>query len=146
MASAPAYQRILVPLDHTVLDSLAVGHAAAMAKQYGARVYLLHIEEDVTSRVYGDKSSTAEVEAGETYIKQIAQSLREQGISVETSTSHGGSPAKEIVRYASAVHPDLVIMGAHGHGGLKDLIFGNTINPVRHHLAVPMLIVRPPKL
>ena len=50
------------------------------------------------------------------------------------------------MRYASAVHPDLVIMGAHGHGGLKDLIFGNTINPVRHHLAVPMLIVRPPKL
>ena len=33
--------------------------------------------------------------------------------------------------------PDLVIMGAHGHGGLKDLIFGNTINPVRHNLDVP---------
>jgi manganese transport protein len=38
-----------------------------------------------------------------------------------------------------------VIMGAHGHGGLKDLILGNTINPVRHHLSVPMLIVRPGK-
>jgi manganese transport protein len=38
-----------------------------------------------------------------------------------------------------------VIMGAHGHGGLKDVIFGNTINPVRHDLAVPMLIVRPGK-
>jgi hypothetical protein len=25
-------------------------------------------------------------------------------------------------------------MGAHGHGGLKDLIFGTTINPVRHNL------------
>ena len=36
-------------------------------------------------------------------------------------------------------------MGAHGHGGLKDLIFGNTINPVRHDLDVPMLIVRPGK-
>ena len=29
--------------------------------------------------------------------------------------------------------------------GLKDLIFGNTINPVRHQLDVPMLIVRPGK-
>jgi len=38
-----------------------------------------------------------------------------------------------------------VIMGAHGHGGLKDLIFGTTISPVRHHLDVPMLIVRPGK-
>ena len=36
-------------------------------------------------------------------------------------------------------------MGAHGHGGLKDLIFGTTISPVRHHLDVPMLIVRPGK-
>ena len=44
---------------------------------------------------------------------------------------------KEIVRYAREVHPDLVIMGAHGHGGLKDLIFGNTINPVRHNLEFP---------
>ncbi len=43
------------------------------------------------------------------------------------------------------VQPDLVIMGAHGHGGLKDLIFGNTINPVRHDLDIPMLIVRPGK-
>ena len=36
-------------------------------------------------------------------------------------------------------------MGGHGHGGLKDLIFGTTISPVRHHLNVPMLIVRPGK-
>jgi manganese transport protein len=141
-AELPIYQRILVTLDHSALDRLAVGHAAAMAKQYGARVYLLHIEEDVTSQVYGKESSTAEVEAGGAYLQQIAQSIESQGIIVETEVAHGLSPAKEIIRYAKQIHPDLVIMGAHGHGGLKDLIFGNTINPVRHNLAVPMLIVR----
>jgi manganese transport protein len=143
--AAPVYKRILVPLDHTDLDRLAVGHAAAMAKQYDARIYLLHIEEDVTSLVYGEESSTAEVEAGKRYLEQVADSLRNQGISVETATGHSLSPAKEIVRYAAEVHPDLVIMGAHGHGGIKDLIFGTTINPVRHNLSVPMLIVRPGK-
>jgi manganese transport protein len=141
--AAPVYQRILVPLDHSGLDRLAVGHATAMAKQYGARVFLLHIEEDVTSLVYGAQSSTAEVEAGGAYLRQLAESIRSQGVPVETAVAHGLSPAKEIVRYASEIKPDLVIMGAHGHGGLKDLIFGNTINPVRHHLTVPMLIVRP---
>jgi manganese transport protein len=141
--AAPVYQRILVPLDHSALDRLAVGHATAMAKQYGARVFLLHIEEDVTSQVYGKESSSAEVEAGGEYLKQIAESIRSQGVPVETAVAHGLSPAKEIVRYAGEIHPDLVIMGAHGHGGFKDLIFGNTINPVRHHLTVPMLIVRP---
>jgi len=143
-AAPPVYERILVPLDQSVLDRLAVGHATAMAKQYGARVYLLHIEEGVTSQVYGEQSSTAEVEAGGQYLQSIAQSIRNQGIAVETAVGHGLSPAKEILRYAAEIHPDLVIMGAHGHGGLKDLIFGNTITPVRHHLAVPMLIVRPP--
>jgi len=143
--AAPVYQRILVPLDHSSLDRLAVGHAAAMAKQYGARIYLLHIEEDVTSQVYGKESSTAEVQAGGQYLQEIAQSIRDQGVEVEAAVSHGLSPAKEIVRYANEIHPDLVVMGAHGHGGLKDLIFGNTINPVRHHLSVPMLIVRPGK-
>jgi manganese transport protein len=143
--AAPVYHRILVPLDHTVLDRLAVSHAAAMGKLYGACIYLLHVEEGVTSQVYGQAASTAEVELGEEYLERIAQSLRDQGVSVVTAITHSVSPTKEILRYAKQIHPDLVIMGAHGHGGLKDLIFGTTISPVRHHLDVPMLIVRPGK-
>jgi manganese transport protein len=144
-AAAPVYRSILVPLDHTRLDALAVNHAAAMARLYGAKVYLLHVEEGVTSRIYGPAAADAEVELGEQYLERVAQSLRDQGVTVETSISHSPSPRKEIVRYAREIHPDLLIMGAHGHGGLKDLIFGNTINPVRHNLDVPMLIVRPGK-
>ena len=144
-AATPAYHRILVPLDHTPLDRLALSHASAMAKLHGAKVYLLHVEEGVTSQIYGPESSTAEVEAGEQYLEIIAQALQDQGIAVETAISHSSSPRREIVRYARRIQPDLVIMGAHGHGGLKDLIFGNTINPVRHNLDVPILIVRPGK-
>ena len=140
--AAPVYQRILLTIDHTPLDRLAVSHTAAMARLHGAKVFLLHVEEGVTSQIYGKDSSTAEVEAGEQYLGRIAESLREQGIAVETEISHSSSPRKEIVRYAREVQPDLVIMGAHGHGGLKDLIFGTTINPVRHKLDAPMLIVR----
>jgi manganese transport protein len=143
--AAPAYHRILVPLDHTELDQLAVNHAAAMARLYGAKIFLLHVEEGVTSRIYGNDASTAEVEAGEQYLARIARSLRDHGISVETTISHSPSPQREIVRYANEVRPDLVIMGAHGHRRLKDLVFGNTINPVRHNLEVPLLIVRPGK-
>jgi manganese transport protein len=145
VGEAPAYVRILLPLDHTPLDRLALSHGAAMAKQHGATLFLLHVEEGVTSQVYGQEASTAEVEAGEQYLGRIAQTLRDQGIRVETKVSHSPSPKREIVRYAREIRPDLVIMGAHGHGGLKDLIFGNTINPVRHDLELPMLIVRPGK-
>jgi manganese transport protein len=46
------------------------------------------------------------------------------------------------VNYAREIEPDLLVMGAHGHGSIKDLIFGNTINPVRHDLNIPILVVR----
>ena len=37
---------------------------------------------------------------------------------------------------------DLLIIGAHGHKGIKDFIFGSTINKVRHRLKIPVFIVR----
>ncbi len=140
--AALEYHRILVPLDHSELDRKALSHASAMAKMHGAKLYLLHVEEGVTSRVYGKLSSTAEVEVGEHYIERIAETLRAEGIEVETAILHAPRPGQQIVQYASEIHPDLIIMGAHGHRRLKDLIFGNTINPVRHELRIPLLIVR----
>ena len=142
LVAAPSYRRILVPLDHSPLDRLALSHAAALAAQHGARVFLLHVEEGVTSQIYGPDASTAEVEAGREYLDLLVESLGALELSVETAIRHGSNPRKEIVRYAREIEPDLLVMGAHGHGGLKDLIFGNTINPVRHALNVPILVVR----
>jgi len=139
---APLYSRILVPLDHTALDHLAIAHAAAMARMHHAKLYLLHVEEGVTSQVYGSLSSTAEVEAGRKYLDDIVESLRTEGLDVETMVAHSSNPNREIVRCAREIHPDLLVMGAHGHGGLKDLIFGTTINSVRHKLRIPLLVVR----
>src|SRR5581483_11623050 len=138
----PVYHRILVPLDHTRLDRLAVGHAAALARTHGSTLYLFHVEEGVTSQVYGSLASTAEVEAGQEYLERIADRLRREGIQIVTEVTHSSDPKREIVNYAKQIHPDLLIMGAHGHRRLKDLIFGNTINPVRHELSIPILIVR----
>jgi manganese transport protein len=138
----PEYRLLLVPLDHSDRDRAAISHAAALARTYGASVILLHVEEGVTSRVYGSLSHTAEVEAGRHYIDEIAGALRDCGISVETVVYHDESPTAAIVRVARERHPDLVIMGAHGHSGLKDLVFGATINDVRHRLSTPILVVR----
>jgi len=142
-AEAPVYHRILVPLDHTALDRQAIAHAAAMARMHHAKLYLLHVEEGVTSQVYGSLSSTAEVEAGEKYLDEIVASLRAEGIDVEPMVAHSSNPNREIIRAAREIQPDLLVMGAHGHGGLKDLIFGTTINSVRHKLRIPLLVVRP---
>ena len=142
LIAAPRYRRILVPLDHSPLDRLALSHAAGLAAQHHARLYLLHVEEGVTSQIYGSESSTVEVEAGRAYLDSLIESLSDMRIEVETAIRHNSRPRREIVGYAREIQADLLVMGAHGHGGLKDLIFGNTINPVRHQLNIPILVVR----
>ena len=138
----PLYQKILVPLDHTSRDREAIAHASALAKQHHAKLYLLHVEEGVTSQVYGPMSSTAEVEAGREYLAEIARELENQQIPVEAVVRHSRDPKEAIVSYAEELKPDLVVMGAHGHKGLKDIVFGTTINAVRHKLKAPLLVVR----
>jgi manganese transport protein len=139
---APAYSRILVPLDHSSLDRVALAHAAALAHAHHARLFLLHVEEDITSQVYGSLASTAEVEAGRDYFSRLVRSLDGFKLDVEMEIRFSSDAKREIVRYAREIRPDLIVMGAHGHRQLKDLIFGNTIDPVRHALRVPILVVR----
>ena len=89
---SPAYRKILVPLDHTSRDRDAIAHAAAMAKQHHAKLYLLHVEEGVTSQLYGPLASTAEVEAGDQYLHQIVRDLENQQIPVEMVVRHARDP------------------------------------------------------
>ena len=137
----PSYRTILVPLDHTEMDREVVSLAAGLAREHGGRLYLFHVEEDVTSQVYGELSETAEVEAGRQYLEEIAQALREQGVHAQAVLCHSRDPRREIVRFARQTRPDLVVMGAHGHKWFQDLVFGDTIDAVRHALGVPVLIV-----
>ena len=139
---SPSYTKILVPLDHSPLDRAAIAHAVAMARARHARIYLLHVEEGVTSQMYGPEASTAEVEAGNRYLDDIAGLIGGGEVAVERVVRHSTRPKTEIVNYARELQPDLIVMGAHGHKGLKDIIFGTTINAVRHNLKVPLLIVR----
>ena len=138
---APVYRKILVPLDHSDRDRVAVAHAAAMARLHGATIHVLHVEEGATSQLYGQEASTAEVAAGERYFLNIVETLRRDGYTAELMVAHGPNPRTEIIRVANLLQPDLVVMGAHGHTGIQDLIFGTTINGVRHKVKAPVLVV-----
>lgn len=143
----PHYRKILVPLDHSARDRAAIAHAVAMARSHGATLHLLHVEEGVTSQLFGALSSTEEILSGEEYFGAIVQSLVASGISAELTIQHGVTPTHAIVEKAREIQPDLIVMGAHGHRGIKDVIFGNTINAVRHQVAAPVLVVgaEPPR-
>jgi len=138
------YRSILVPLDHSNRDRAAVAHAAAMARLHGAAIHLVHVEEGATSQLFGPLASTAEVSSGQEYFEDIVNSLTENGLEADLRIVHGRSPRAEIIRAARVLQPDLVVMGAHGHTGLKDLIFGSTIDGVRHAVSAAVLVVAEP--
>jgi manganese transport protein len=48
----------------------------------------------------------------------------------------------EIARIVEDEKAELLIIGAHGHKGIKDFIYGSTVNKVRHLLKIPVFIVK----
>jgi manganese transport protein len=52
-----------------------------------------------------------------------------------------GNPAKEMAKIIGDQKIDLLVMGAHGHKGIKDLIFGSTVDALRHKINAPVLVV-----
>ena len=65
------YSRILVPLDHSEADIEAINNALALARMHGARIILLHVEEGVTSQMFGALASTAEITEGQDYLNRM---------------------------------------------------------------------------
>ena len=53
----------------------------------------------------------------------------------------GTNRAKEIARLVKENKAEMLVIGAHGHKGLKDLFYGETIDAVRHELKIPVLVI-----
>ena len=53
-----------------------------------------------------------------------------------------GKPAEDIIKTVEEGHFDMLIMGAHGHRGLQDMVHSKTVTAVRHQVKIPVMIVR----
>ena len=51
--------------------------------------------------------------------------------------------AAQLVKWLKRDPVDLLVVGSHGHGLVRDLLYGQTVDKVRHGLEIPMLIARP---
>jgi manganese transport protein len=137
----PKYRRIGVAVAFDDNDLKVLSHAYGLARQHDATLCLFHVVEGASGTVYGSDAYDAEAREDAEYLDKLATSLGVRGIEVETSLGYGAVP-REIVRLALEQHIDLLVMGAHGHRTVGDFIFGSTIEPVRHELRIPLIIVR----
>ena len=138
----PVYRRIAITVDFSSVDELAIRSAVAQGSKEAYYV-LIHVVETAGAMVYGsemaDLESTRDKEALEKYLSQL------QGLGYKAELKIGfGNPKRRIPEMVQEFDADLLVMGAHGHKLVKDLIFGTTLDTVRHRVKIPVLIVRGP--
>jgi nucleotide-binding universal stress UspA family protein len=79
--------------------------------------------------------------AADERIAEVAEPLREEGLTVETRTDEG-YPPEVIVNVAQEIGCDMIAMGTHGRTGLAHLLLGSTAERVVQHAGCPVLTVR----
>jgi len=136
---APFFERIAVALDFSDRDPQLIAHAISQSKE-NTKLILIHIVESVPANLLETESDDFETRTDQHKLDDYVALLENKGIKAE---SHLGFRRrnKEIVRIVQAFRADILVMGAHRHTGIKDIVYGDTVNHVRHKLALPVLII-----
>ncbi len=132
---------ILATLGRDAADADVIGRALSLAKADGAMITLIHVADSAPSQVYGTQVYDEHTREDEKYLLEIAEELRSTGTPVEIALAFG-DPAKEVVKFAEEHGVDMLVMGSHGHRTFGDLLWGETVAPVRHKVSIPVLVVR----
>lgn len=134
------YSKIGITVDFSEHDRNTIRHALIQGGKK-AQYYLIHVVETAAARYHGKTVMDHETQSDMDNLKKYQQNLHDLGYHATPHIGFGGT-AKAIADISKANHIELLVMGAHGHKGLKDLIFGTTVDSVRHKVAIPVLIVR----
>ena len=135
-------KNIGVALEHSDGDGEIVSAAVSLANLYKAKLTLLHVVETPGAIVLQE---TGDLHTREdyAYVEELAREIEREDLPVETWL-HAGKPADQITRAIQELGLDMLVLGSHGHKGVQDLVFGQTVNSLRHAISIPVLIVRIP--
>jgi manganese transport protein len=142
------FRRIGVALDARPSDSAMLAEAIALAKIHRAELVLMHVVDGAGGQWYGAQTGMMESRQDEAYLHGLAARLRselcnlDQGIPAIDAVLGFGDAKTELVNLARQKQIDLVVLGGHGHRGLLDWLYGETISGVRHGLTIPILAVK----
>ena len=138
-------ERILVPLDGSLLAEGAIQTAAGLARGSGDTLVLLRAAEAHTlPGADPTDAQVAVVREAEEYLTAVAARLGEEGVKgVETSVWYG-PPATAIIEAARLQKGDLIVMTTHGRSGLGRLILGSVAESVLRGTTTPILLLRAP--
>ncbi len=133
------FKKIAVALDFKMLDEKLIAHALNQGAK-NSTYLLLHVVETVAATFSGTSTDDDETRTDEERLHAHAAQLKQLGYNVQTQLGYQHR-VNEIVRMVKDFNADILIMGAHRHRGIKDIVYGETVNQVRHKLPIPVLIV-----
>lgn len=135
----PTYDKIAIAIDFSVNDPKLIAHAIGQANNNTSFI-LIHVVESVSASIYGNESDDLETRKDKEKLNVYVSQLIAKGFIAEGKLGFKDR-SKEIVRIVKESNADMLVIGAHGHSGLKDIIYGETTNAVRHELSIPVLVV-----
>lgn len=146
------YQRILLPTDGSDLARGAAGHGIALAKAFGASVVAVYASPPFETPagfefvpapllpvdVYEEGAKAA----AKRYLDEIEALAKEAGVPCTTKHLRALSPADAIVACAEGELCDLIVIGSHGRGTVRQLLLGSVTTRVLALCKVPVLVHR----
>ena len=148
-----ALKKILVPTDFGEAADAALNYARALARSFGASIEVLHVAEDLASRMFAGElyaavPPTLQADVEDSARKQLDARLIDNDpdpLPVRRIVIASNAPALSIVNYAKETGTDLIVMGTHGRGAMAHLLMGSVAERVVRLAGCPVLVVRHPE-
>jgi nucleotide-binding universal stress UspA family protein len=142
----PRIQTILCPVDFSPHSDCAYGLAGSLARDYGARLVVLHVPQPPVV-LFDDGGHPIPTPAD--YRAAAWQRLTElQPTGSSAAEEHllgEGEAAASILRTAGKIKPDLIVMGTQGRGGVGRVLIGSVAEDVLRKAPCPVLTFKLPR-
>jgi manganese transport protein len=134
------YNHIGVTIDFTNNDQTSINHALRQGGKSAAYT-LIHVVETAGARYHGTQVMDHETQSDFNNMEQYVDALNQLGYKAEARIGYG-SRGNAIANIVNKEKVEFLVMGSHGHKAVKDLIYGTTVDTVRHLVNVPVLVVK----
>jgi nucleotide-binding universal stress UspA family protein len=137
------YKHILIPLENSPADETILTHIRPFARLAGAKLLLVHVADGWVARNFNQLqlAESEEMKKDRVYLEKRVRELTAEGFSCEAVLALG-EPSDEIIKLAREKDIDLIAMTTHGHRFISDILYGATVDKVRHEVEVPVLLLK----
>lgn len=131
------YSSIAITVDFSSSDNKAINKALQLGGKRAHYVFI-HVLESTNAVVYGEDTNDYERNEDNENLIAYKTQLTAQGYNCEFKLGFG-NPKVVIPELVEGC--DLLVMGTHGHSTFKDILFGTTVEGVRHKIDIPLVLV-----